>query len=542
MPGTAYGRVGDRLLPPPEHGRLSPAMALDLAWAFQMVRRRLWLAVVITVGLTTLVALGVGLLPDRWTAEALVVLNARPAKIASLQSPTESLLSRTEADLSVVRTETEIITSDGLLRTTAERLGLATDAAFVGNRQSDGLLGRITSSLGQSRQDDAREETAALSRAVERLGRSVEVVNEGGSYAIRIRAQSRDPELSARIANTLAEVYLESQQAQQSMARKGASDWLAARLRELRGATLAADNALEQYRTTHQLGRADRPSLIETMLAQANAELVRANTRLARARANLAEAEAVQRKQDDVAAANSVLASPTIQTLREQEAEILVRRGALMKQYGPRYPEVASIEAELEAIGAKLILEVQRIIAGMRSEVNATRGEVENLERQLTQLEERIARQAAAQVELADLEREAQASREVYGQFLEQFNATLAQEAGQQPDARLVAPARPPLEPSGPRRRLLVAGAAVGAGGVGVLTALLLGSCVAASAARGRSRRRPACPCSRSSPSWTAGSSPSCSARPPLELQARSAVWRSRCRRGWRLAAAACCS
>ena len=137
MPGTAYGRVGDRLLPPPEHGRPSQAVALDLAWAFQMVRRRLWLAVGITVGLTALVALAVGLLPDRWTAEALVVLNARPAKIASLQLPTESLLSRTDADLSVVRTETEIITSDGLLRTTAERLGLATDAAFVGNRQGD---------------------------------------------------------------------------------------------------------------------------------------------------------------------------------------------------------------------------------------------------------------------------------------------------------------------------------------------------------------------------------------------------------------------
>jgi succinoglycan biosynthesis transport protein ExoP len=456
-------------------GSAQSEIGLDFVWAFQMVRRRLWLAVGITVGLTALVAVAVGLLPDRWTAEALVVLNARPAKIASLQSPTESLLSRTDADLSVVRTETEIITSDGLLRTTAERLGLATNAAFAGTGQGDGLLGRITSSLGRSSQDNSREETTALSRAVEQLGRSVEVVNEGGSYAIRIRAQSRDPELSAKIANTLAEVYLESQQAEQSTARKAASDWLAARLRELRGATLAADNALEQYRSTHQLGRADRPSLIETMLAQVNAELVRANTRLARARANLAEAEAVQRKQDDVAAANSVLASPTIQTLREQEAEILVRRGALMKQYGPRYPEVASIDAELEAIGAKLNLEVRRIIAGMRSEVNATRGEVENLERQLAQLEERIAGQSAAQVELADLEREAQASREVYGQFLEQFNATLAQEAGQQPDARLVAPARPPLEPSAPRRKLLVAGAAVGAGGLGVLTALLLG-------------------------------------------------------------------
>ena len=61
MPGTAYGRVGDRLLPPPEHGRPSQAVALDLAWAFQMMRRRLWLALGITVGLTALVALAVGI-------------------------------------------------------------------------------------------------------------------------------------------------------------------------------------------------------------------------------------------------------------------------------------------------------------------------------------------------------------------------------------------------------------------------------------------------------------------------------------------------
>ena len=209
---------------------------------------------------------------------------------------------------------------------------------------------------------------------------------------------------------------------------------------------------------------------------------------------------------------------------------------------GPRYPEVASIDAQLEAIGAKLNLEVRRIIAGMRSEVNATRGEVENLERQLAQLEERIARQAEAQVELADLEREAQASREVYGQFLERFNATLAQEAGQQPDARLVAPARPPLEPSGPRRKLLVAGAAVGAGGVGVLTALLLGFLRGGFGGPRPLEEATGLPVLEIVPELDRRQLRSCSARRRPELRARYAVWRSRCRRGWRLAAAACCS
>ena len=85
-----------------------PAAGLDLLRLLQLARRRLRLAVLVAVGLTAAAAVGIARLPSRYAAEALVVLNDRPSKLADLRSPTEGLLSRTQADLSVVKTETEI--------------------------------------------------------------------------------------------------------------------------------------------------------------------------------------------------------------------------------------------------------------------------------------------------------------------------------------------------------------------------------------------------------------------------------------------------
>ena len=479
---TYPSRLGPQAAQPPR----PPEFGLDLLHALGLLRRRLGLALAIAALVVVAAVVVIGHLPKLYTAEALVVLNARASKAAELQSPTESLLSRTQADLSAVRTEVEILTSSGLLRAVTERLDVLHHPAFREDaddagpgplaRWRDAMLG-LAARLGGGGDGAAAPEATddPVDRAVERLGRMVEVGNEGGSYALRIRAETRDPVFSAQVANTLAEVYLEDQRAQQAETLKMTSAWLAERLGELRSAVLAGDEGVERYRARNQLGQADLPSLLDSEITQLNSALIEANTRLSRAQANLSEAEAVTRRGGDLASAGSVLASLTIQTLREQEGVILVRHSALLQELGPRHPQAAEVGAQLEAVRTKIKLEVERIVGGMRSDLNAIKGDVQNLQRQLSVLKEKRSQQADAQAKLADLEREARAARDVYAQFLERFNTTLAQQTGQQPDARLVAAARPPLDPSAPRRKLLLGGAVVGASALGAFLALLIG-------------------------------------------------------------------
>ena len=474
-----------------------PEAGGDLGRVWQMVRRRLRLAFLVAAVITGVATLVVATLSDRYTAEAIIALNDRPGKVAELQSPTENLLSHTQADLSVVKTETDILTSEPLLRQVARRLDLVHDKAFVISNDGPGPLRRLGTAFDAfahllptwlqawlpPRDDAGMVELSSVEPAsadplapvVEKLGRAITVVNEGGSYAIKISAEAKDPQLAAKIANALVAAYLDSQCTRQAETRQAASGWLAGRLKELRASALQADEAVEQFRARNSLGQANAPSLLDVKMRDVNREPVRATVRLGRAQANLAQVEGVLKNGRGAGSSSPVLAAPTIQTLRQQEAEILVRRSALAKQYRPRHPAVAAIEAQLAAVRGKIQLEVDRIVASMRGEVAAAKGGVAILQDQLGTLERSNGTQADAEVKLADLERGARASREVYGQFLQQFNTTQAQEAGQEPDARLMAAARPPVEPSGPRRKLLVAGAGVGALGLSLAAAVTAG-------------------------------------------------------------------
>src|SRR4051794_15278124 len=219
-------------------------MGLDLWQALLMVRRRIGLVLAfaaVTTGLATLVILD---LPERWTAEALLVLNDRASRLSELQSSTESLLSRTQADLSIIKTQAEILSSRALLPAVVRQLDLVDDPAFQEREQPPGRLASLLAPLVDRPARLRGSATAPLAperafdRAVERLSGAVSVVNDGGSYAIRIRAEALAPELAARIANALAAAYLDGQRAVQADAREAASAWLAGRLREQRLAVL----------------------------------------------------------------------------------------------------------------------------------------------------------------------------------------------------------------------------------------------------------------------------------------------------------------
>lgn len=469
----------------PAARRPEPAeLGLDLVQALRLVRRRWRLAALVAVTLTMLATCVIALLPPTYRAEALLVLDPRRSKVSELQAPTEALLSRTQSDLSAIRTETELVTSPTVLREVAARLKLA-DAApepalkgiELGGAVAwlQGWLRTAAGSEAPAPVPEAADAGRRLDRAVEVLaGGQVTVVNEGGAYTLRVRADAGDPVLAARIANAVAEVHLEQQAAQQEAGREAESAWLRDRLEGLRATVRESDAAVESYRTRHRLAQGSAASTLEGRISEVNSAVTTARTRLSRGSANLAEATSSLRR-DDGQSAPAVLASPLIQGLSVQEAALLGRRSELQQAVGARHPSILDVDAQLAGLRSRIDLETRRIVAGLRAEVVATRNEIADLERQLGELEDQRESDAGATVELAELERRAAANREIYAQVLAQFSASLVRQAGSLSEMRLAAAARPPLDPAGPNRKLLVAGAAAAASALGVLAALGVG-------------------------------------------------------------------
>ena len=83
---------------------------------------------------------------------------------------------------------------------------------------------------------------------------SLTVEREGVSYAIDIAFQALSPVLAAKIANEVANAYVQEQQDMQSTAATEASDWLERRIREVGKQMNAATRLLQEFRAKHSYG------------------------------------------------------------------------------------------------------------------------------------------------------------------------------------------------------------------------------------------------------------------------------------------------
>jgi len=470
----------------PHHGDSGGDVGLDLLHVLTLIRRRWYMVVLVTI-LGGLLALGLASsMPRDYAAEAMMVLDPRRSKLSDLQAPSESLLSRSQADLSAIRTEAEMLTSPTVLREVVTRLDLAASPEQPSQlrRLPNLVLERARAWApvwlplpAASVPADAApiDPEQRVDRAVDALTRQVSVVNEGGSYVLRVQAKADEPELAARIANTVAEVHLAERQRLQDAERDAQSAWLRGRLEGLQRSVQESDDAVENFRTANRLAQGTNMSALDSRINDVNRALTEARTRLSGQAATLAEAQASMQR-DLGHSAPAVLNSPSIQDLTVEEAGLEARRSELQRQLGPRHPSLQEIDGQLAGLRTRIAGEIARVIAGLQSQVTATQGEIDALSQQLESLENERRAIAPATVELAELERRAEANRSIYSEVLSAYTASMVRESGSlSSEIRLLAPARPPLNPSGPGRSIVVAAGLVASAALGTLLAAILG-------------------------------------------------------------------
>ncbi|MEO0683002.1 MAG: Wzz/FepE/Etk N-terminal domain-containing protein, partial [Pseudomonadota bacterium] len=204
----------------------------------------------------SLAAAALARLPDRWTAQAEVLLEARAPMVVDLAQ----VLPAAPYDAQAVQSEMRLILSQQLLARVARKLRLAEDPAFGGSAEG-GRLARLT--------DRAKAFAASLAerhlgwtppaprpappdlaerRAVRELRRSLDVKQQDLSRVIAVRVTSGDPAMSALLANAVADQYIVDQLEAKFDATERAARWLEERLTDISGRLEAAEAAAEAQR------------------------------------------------------------------------------------------------------------------------------------------------------------------------------------------------------------------------------------------------------------------------------------------------------
>jgi capsular exopolysaccharide synthesis family protein len=427
--------------------RSAPAQdPLSFGALFEVLRRRYRLfgaVVLLTLAASLVAAL---MLPAWYEAKATLMIDPRP-HASSIRNESKGFPA---PDATLVDTEVQVMTSPSILGAVIDRLKLARDPEFA----------------------PAPGEGGGLDAVAETLSRQVKVGREGLTYIVAIRAQSRDPNKAAAIANTMAEQYLRQSRSQRARLAADQARTLTAELGPLGQQVIAADQAVADFRAANGIvsGGGDDGTVTDQQVGTIASELGRASADAAAARAAASAARA-QVRNAGVDAVSQVLNSGSLTELRNQRAQVLREQGQIATIYSPDHPASRRIGKQLAQLDREIEVSANRIVLGLENDARASEARVATLRGQLSALAARQSQDARTMVVADGLERNADAKRNTFNDLSR--NAQEQAQAARIGDVRAwrVAAARPPLEPNFPKMSLflvagLVLGTALGAGAV----------------------------------------------------------------------------
>ncbi len=472
-PAPFQDPVDQRGFSAPQSPMQDDGLGLDDLFRIISTRRRIIAGTAITIMLVVVAILSQ--LTPRYTASALVMIDPSDDKVVNV----ETLLSGLDTDKASIENQVQIIRSRSLAERVIKEKNLWDDPVLAPQPKSGPSLFAMVNPLNWFASSEAGAQVPLsdeerLEGYTDRFLRDLRVSMVGNSTAIRISYTGENPKRAARLANAVAENYVDDQLNSKFERTRRATSWLADRLEELAGQVQQAERAVEQYKFENNLtDTGDGGSLLNRQLLDLNAQLSEAQARVAEAEAKLEQANRLYSSGQSIDSITQVLNSPLISQLRQQEATLLRRAAELRNRYGARHPRMIEVEAEQQNLMSKIDEEVRRIIQQLRNEVEVNQVRYNALRDNLRTLENDAAGQGQARIRLRELERAAASTRQLYEGFLSNFKEAQGQEGIQTPDARVLSQAPVPNSPSFPQTKLIIALAAPASILMGFLLALV---------------------------------------------------------------------
>ena len=461
--------------------QISPAAALGAMW------RRKWLLAFITLSVSLPAAATIMSLPPYYDAQASLLIDTKRSSYADQQSASQA--SGGSPDVISISTQADILRSPSMAVSVVERLDLIhvpefqrlldASSAPLANVTSRllSLFGVVQSVAPELSDTERRQLVAGML-----LGK-VSIGNNGKSYLIDIHARTGNPDLSASIANTYADAYLDFNRKLKTESIRRANGLLDEQIVPLQDRVSKAERAVEQFRQQKGLianhsseshaNLGYGATIADQQLAEVDTQLIDASGDVAQRQASLRAVQSALRV-GGIDALPQVVTSPLIQSLRQQEADLSSKEASLEETALGNNPALQAAQASSARLRQRITSEINKIVSSLTNDLNAAQVRQASLQQRVAQLQSQVAGQSQANVSLIQLESEAQTARAVYQDYLSRFEQTSAQGALQEPEADLISPAQTPITKSGPARGQLILLSVVGAGIAASVLALVL--------------------------------------------------------------------
>jgi polysaccharide biosynthesis transport protein len=378
-------------------------------------RNRRWI-IVPTVAALVLSVITVNLITSRYKSEARILIDGR--ENVFLRPNGERNEERTALDAEAVTSQVQLVLSRDLAREIIKKNKLAERAEFDPVLSGLSPVKSLLALFGIGRDPfSMTPEERVLDAYYDRL--TAYAVDK--SRVIVVEFQSRDPELAARVANSIADGYLVLQQAARQDQARAASQWLSGEIENLRGKVADAEARVEDFRSKSSLFVGTNNTSLS------NQQMGELNTQLNNARALKSDTESKARLIREMLQggkpieASEVLNSELMRRLSEQRVTLRAQLAEQSSTLLDNHPRIKELKAQLGDLDRQIRDEAAKISRSLDTDARIAGSRVESLSAGLDQLKKQAASSNGQDVQLRALDREAKAQRDLLESYLAKY-------------------------------------------------------------------------------------------------------------------------
>lgn len=451
-PSTAAARGGYASNPPDD--------AVHLRDYVKVVYKRRWTAITAFLVVFLTVAIYTFTTTPIYQAKVQILIEKEATNVVDFKEAIEQ--NRVADDY--YQTQYRILQSRALARKTLDAASLWDNWQVDPKRQATTVRGMVMAPVAlvsgwfktaPPPPDPGSEETAAQSGAIDRFLAALQVSPLRNSRLVDVTFASPDPVLSARVANSVAAMYIAQNLEFKFLSSKEASDWLGERLGEQKKQVETSEQALQQYREqTDAVSLEDKQNIVVQKLADLNGAVTRAHTELIQKETLYNQVRSLQGDRAALDTLPAILSNTFIQQQKGELAELQRQQAQSSDKFGARHPEMVKIGLAIGIAEAKIQAEITKVIQATRNEYEAAKVQEQS---QIAALEQQKRDAIALNrkgIGYGTLQRDAASNRQIFDSLMQRTKETGISSELKTSNIRVIDAAETPRAPASPNKPL----------------------------------------------------------------------------------------
>ncbi|MGB9819998.1 MAG: polysaccharide biosynthesis tyrosine autokinase [Pseudothermotoga sp.] len=305
----------------------------------------------------------------------------------------------------------------------------------------------------------------------------LKIENVKNTKIIQVTAEHQDPEIAAKVVNSLVDIYLDLRSRLTVNEYSARVDFIERQLPRIEQELKDVEDKLRKFKEENQVySLSDQAAKLVEGIAQFDAKVYEAKVSIEQTKTGIKAAEDMLKKVDQkIISSETISTNPVVQQLRSKLVDLQVELSALLQTYSETDRRVISLKKQIEETQDLLQKEISKVISAEIQTINPAYSELyttwilKQTELQVQQATlsavekirdeylKKVSTVPAIEQKLFELERERQAKQATYLALLSQYEQVKIGAAGTVDTVRVISSAVVPNRPSKPNKKLILA-------------------------------------------------------------------------------------